>query len=258
MYYLMHYFYTKMIRIIVSRSYFVSSCTKRYLLSNLFIIGAIISVHAQQQTSNSEGAPDRKTALGIGLRILPYDAVGDPEYQLPALDVPFLFLNYSNSVSDRTTVQVGLGYGMNEAQMAETWRHIPPDSTYIKETYQRLHAVAMPLTIKYTPFKTNKRLQFHGYASLTPMFRRIKARETESLNGRSALREELYNETVSNFTAVASAGITLQYRLSDKWSAYAEGDLIYYSFERQHPITSLRKGAKGIGLNYNLNLRREK
>ncbi|WP_415837224.1 hypothetical protein [Pontibacter korlensis] len=83
---------------------------------------------------------------------------------------------------------------MNEASTAGISRHVALDSIYMKESYQRLQAVAIPLTFKYTPFKINKRLQFYGYAFFTPIVRHIKAQATESLNGGSAMRKDLYSE----------------------------------------------------------------
>ncbi|NDK54762.1 hypothetical protein [Pontibacter fetidus] len=72
------------------------------------------------------------------------------------------------------------------------------------------------------------------------------------------MKTELYNRNTSSFTAVASAGITMRYRFSAKWSAYAESDFAYYNFERKYSTISLKNGAKSIGLNYNFTWKREK
>ncbi|NDK54763.1 hypothetical protein [Pontibacter fetidus] len=150
------------------------------LLVAIIFIGIISAARAQQASSEKE-IQSGKSAIDIRLSVLPYDAVGTPEYRMPALDVPFIHLSYIQRLSDRANLQIGIGYGMNEAQQAGVSRHIKADSIYMKETYQHLSAVAIPFTFKWTPFNPGKRLQFYGSASFTPLYRHIKARATESL-----------------------------------------------------------------------------
>ncbi len=230
---------------------------RRVLIITIIILGVITSTMAQQNSSSDEETI-KKSFIGIGLRLMPYDAIGSPEYQMPALDVPFIQVNYSYRLNNRVVAQIGLGYGMNEASHVGVSRHIDVDSIYMKESYQQISAVAMPLSIRWTPFNLSRRLQFYGNASLIPLFRDVKVWANESLNGSASSRTELYNKTISEFTATISAGVFIQYSFSSRWSVYAEADLAHYNLEQRHLTTSFSKSSKGIGLNYNFNLKRDK
>src|SRR5690606_9769815 len=124
---------------------------RRTFLITIIVLGVITSTQAQQNYSSEEDTT-LKSSIGIGLRLMPYDAIGSPEYQMPALDVPFIQVSYSYELSNRVLAQISLGYGMNEASHVGVSRHIDVDSIYMKESYQQISAVAMPLSIRWTPF----------------------------------------------------------------------------------------------------------
>ncbi|WP_162056173.1 outer membrane beta-barrel protein [Pontibacter pamirensis] len=212
----------------------------------------VVSVQAQQQgASEPPSKVKRETFVGVGISVVPYEAVGNPKYRdMHGLGLPFITLHYGYRLSKRTSIQVGLGYGFNEMSMGGTSRYIKADSIYMKQSQQSISAVIAPIRLNYTPFNPNRRLQLSGHVSIAPVYRHIQARSTESLNGGSE-PIELYNDNSSSFTVVATAGLALSYRLSNRLSVYGEGTLSYFNFESQNART-LKNGSKGIGINYRL------
>lgn len=225
---------------------------KRLLLLSLFSLFAVLSVQAQQPTKDKpDEAAGSSSFLEVRVSAMPYEAVGKPKYyRMQGLGLPFISLHYGYRLSERATVQVGLGYGFNEMSGGGTARIISIDSIYFEQHFQRITAISVPFMIAYTPFNPNRRFQIYGNLSLAPVYRRITARASQSLQGKYE-NMELYNDESSSFTLVAMAGVTANYRLSKRLSVLADCSLSYFNFEYQNP-QSFRNNSKGIGLNYRL------
>lgn len=89
---------------------------KRLLLLSLFSLFAVVSVQAQQPTKdNIDEAAGNSSFLEVRVSAMPYEAVGKPKYyRMQGLGLPFISLHYGYRLSERATVQAGLGYGFNE------------------------------------------------------------------------------------------------------------------------------------------------
>ena len=129
-------------------------------------------------------------------------------------------------------------------------RFISPDSIYDKESYQLLRAIVFPVTLKFTPFNPNKRLQIFANASIAPVFGHIKAKATENYKGE--ISTVLYDEETTSLTLISTAGLTLNYRLSKRLDGYIDGLLWYKNLNFQRPDPYYKPKSVGVGLNYRL------
>lgn len=93
-------------------------------------------------------------------------------------------------------------------------------------------------------------MQLYANASLVPVLGHIKARATESLNGSSNV---LYDEEMYSLNVIATGGLTLSYKFSDRLDAYIDAVLLYKNFNFDRPNRRFYENKSvGIGINYSL------
>ncbi|WP_299758853.1 hypothetical protein [uncultured Pontibacter sp.] len=109
--------------------------------------------------------------------------------------------------------------------------------------------------MKFNPFNPYKRLQVYANATLAPVIGHIKATGTESLEGETS---EIYNEEHASVNVVATAGLTANYKMSECLDIFADGMFLYRSLHNRGALLHHKPMSVGVGLNYNLNLKREK
>jgi hypothetical protein len=232
--------------------YFVSTVYLKHLLFLLvFSLVAVVVAQAQQQDSvKSLPVPEKKSFIGVGLSNTGYYVAGKRKYEVMGGVMPFLTLHYGYRLSKRATFQLGVGYGRNEMSLYGGGTYVSPDSVSSIESHQNIRAIVFPLTLKYTPFNPYKRFQLYGNVSLAPVIGNIKARATENYRNSST---QLYDEEMSSITVIATAGLTLNYRLNNKLSLFADGILFYKNFQFDRPNPNfLDYASAGVGLNYRL------
>ncbi|WP_299758851.1 outer membrane beta-barrel protein [uncultured Pontibacter sp.] len=217
----------------------------------LFLLLSPFAVVAQQ-TSNPDST-ENKFYIGIELSNTPYPIMGELKHESFSSIMPIVQANFGYRLNKRTIVQVGLGYGANEINGHGTGSLRDGKLSMIQD-HQRIRGVVTPLTLKWTPFNPYKRLQLYANASLAPVFGHMKARATETYDEDVTV---LYDDKFYTFDLVATAGLTLNYRLSKRIDLYADGILFYKNFFFEPRSSSLYESKSvGVGLNYNLNLKR--
>jgi hypothetical protein len=186
--------------------------------------------------------------FGANINTTGYPIKGDSKYRYFSGITPIINLHYGYKLSKRSTIQVGIGYGANKINGASI-RYVSADSVYEEYTSQHVKGIVTPLTFKFNPFSTYNRLQVLVNASLVPIFGHIKAKATESLDGDI---EVLYNEESKTFDLVATAGLTVNYKLNNRLDIYLDGLLAYKHFQFQRPDRYYKPRSVGIGINFNL------
>lgn len=187
--------------------------------------------------------------VGIGLNITHYPIMGDLKYKYFVGIKPFANINYGYRLSKRATIQLGIGYGANKGSVTYG-RYVSADTIYEETNYQHIRGIVLPVTLKFTPFNPNRRLQLYANASLAPIFGHIKAKASESYEGITTV---LYDEQSSTFDIVATAGLTLNYKISKRLDGYIDGILFYKNLNFQRPARRVYENKSvGIGINYNL------
>ncbi|MCX2740483.1 outer membrane beta-barrel protein [Pontibacter anaerobius] len=224
---------------------------KTSFLTLLLLLSSFAAV--AQQASNPDST-DNKFFVGVGLSNTSYPIMGELKHESFSAIKPFVIVNFGYRLNKRTAIQIGLGYGANEINGYTTAVSNGKYGNFHK--YQRIRGVVTPLTLKWTPFNPYKRLQLYANASLAPVFGHMKTRATETYDEDITV---LYDEKFYTFDLVATAGLTLNYRLNKRIDLYADGILFYKNFFFEPRSSSIYEGKSvGAGLNYNLNLRREK
>ncbi|MBF9255679.1 outer membrane beta-barrel protein [Pontibacter sp. 172403-2] len=219
---------------------------KPYILSLLF---SVLFCSAMAQQSPSPDSTESRFFVGIGLNITHYPIMGEDKYLYFGGIKPFVNINYGYRLSKRATIQLGIGYGANEIN-GSYGRYVSADTTYEVADYQHIRGIVLPVTLKLTPFNPNRRLQLYANASLAPIFGHIKAKATESFEGTSTV---VYDEQSPTFDIVATAGLTLNYKISKRLEGYMDGILYYKNLNFQRPARRFYENKSvGIGINYNL------
>jgi len=226
----------------------LNEINRKTLFALLFLF--VLSFTAVAQQSPSPDSTESRFFVGIGLNITHYPIMGNlVKYKYFGGIKPFVNINYGYRLSKRATIQLGIGYGANEIN-GSYGRYVSADTTYEVADYQHIRGIVLPVTLKLTPFNPNRRLQLYANASLAPIFGHIKAKATESFEGNTTV---VYDEQSPTFDIVATAGLTLNYKISKRLDGYVDGILFYKNLNFQRPARRFYEHKSvGIGINYNL------
>lgn len=224
---------------------------KTLLLSLLLLLFSFAAV--AQHTASSD-ITENKLFVGVGISNTNYPIMGETKHEVINTIVPIANVHVGYKLNKRTTVQLGIGYGANEIN---GYRIAVSGGNYGDfHRYERIRGIVTPLTVKWTPFKPYKRLQLYANASLAPVFGHMKARATETYDEEVIT---LYDDKFYTFDLVATAGLSLNYRLNKRLDIYADGILLYKNLYFLPASGNYFRGkSAGIGLNYNLTLKRER
>ncbi|MBD1397519.1 outer membrane beta-barrel protein [Pontibacter sp. JH31] len=192
-------------------------------------------------------ATNSKYYVGASLSNISYMIIKDQSKESGSFS-PVVFLNAGYQLNKRIILQAGIGYGQNKFDGGSIY-YKSTDSTIYYNDYRRTRGIAIPLTLRFTPFNPNKRLQLHGTASIVPAFGTIKAYRTEEMDG---IKTTTYDADVSEFNLIGTAGLMVNYRLSERFDGYIEGNLIYKNFSGSSNYANSRPRSEGLGLNYKL------
>ncbi|WP_266203698.1 hypothetical protein [Pontibacter kalidii] len=165
-------------------------------------------------------------------------------------------LHVGFKLSPRTRVQAGFSYGTAEIDHSYIYVEAEDRLIYYDEV-ARTRGVAMPITVEYRLFYPFRKLQFYATGMFTPIYSTTRLQKTES---RDEVTTITYDENASGFNAYLTAGFGIGYPVTKRLDAYFN----YYMISRSINNGLRRKdeypypGSLAIGLNYNLNLKREK
>lgn len=106
----------------------------------------------------------------------------------------------------------------------------------------------MPVTLQYTPFNPDKRLQLYATAKFVPVFGSTNIRGIKSYAGTSTISER----EGSGISAFFIGGLLLKYKINDRLDAYIEGNLLYKDLRCNSNYANSRPMSLGLGLDYKL------
>lgn len=223
------------------------SALSRPLLLFLFAFTLALPVLGQH---SEIGSPESKYFIGIGLNNTQYPIMGEPKHESFSTIIPMVNVNVGYQLNKRTTIQIGVGYGANEINGVGTGS-LRDGELGMSYRYQHIRGIVTPLTLKWTPFNTYKRLQLYANASLAPIFGHMKARATD-VYGEDVIL--LYDDKFYTFDLSATVGLTLNYKINKRFEGYIDGILMNKNLYFQRPTTSFftQQASIGIGLNYRL------
>jgi len=161
---------------------------------------------------------------------------------------PIALLNAGYQLNKRTILQVGVGYGQHKLD-GRANHYKSADSTIYSHNYRRTWGVAVPITIRYTPFNPDKRLLLYGTASLIPAFGSVESFRTEEKDG---VKNTIYSSHGMAFNVMATAGLMLNYRISKRLDGYIEANIFNRSLNQLSNYPNPRPKSVGLGLNFKL------
>ncbi|TPE42753.1 hypothetical protein [Pontibacter mangrovi] len=169
---------------------------------------------------------------------------------------PYASMYMGYKLNKRVRLQTGIWYGTDNQDWSYTYVESEDNLIHYNET-SKTRGVGVPITMEYMLFYPLKRLQFYGTGMFTPMYSTTQAAKTEQEGG---IETVIYNEKTSGLNAYLTGGFGLGYNINSRLDAYFNYYMISRSFRRklaprdEYPYP----GSLAIGLNYNLNLKREK
>ena len=160
--------------------------------------------------------------------------------------IPVAHFNLGYRLSKRVQLELGLSYGRNRGdELRGTYYGYNDTIIYHSESWEH-RGVAMPLTIKYTPFNLNKRLNLYGTASLIPVIGEVNRQLSETYEGE---RTVTYSAHDSGLYLHATAGLLLNYKFSKKLEGHTKANLLIEDLKIKNYY---RPKSLSVGLNYNL------
>lgn len=231
---------------------------KTFLLSLLLsfaTLAAVAQVRPGSALMQRPVTPDStrsKFYIGVELSSVSY-VVADYYKKVGGTFTPLAHVHVGYRLSERASLQVGLAYGATDDNY-ESIYYKAADSTIYRSTRLSNRGLAIPLTLQLTPFNPGRRLNFYATASLVPIIGEVRDQRSETLDGKTDIKYSAYD---SGIYTVATAGVVLNYKISKSFEVYGKANLLYKELKRESEYAKQARSV-AIGLNYNLNLKREK
>lgn len=213
----------------------------------LALLLSLPAIAQQKEPSQTAATPKNNFFVGGMISSIGYDVKGKTKYGSLGVS-PSLLVHVGYQISERASIQVGLGYG-KDVFFRNSFRRYSSDSIYVAHKMSQVKALVTPITLKITPFNPQKRLQLYANTALVPLIGSIRANSNEIRNSEF---KRLYNEHIYSFNLVATAGLTVNYRFNSRFDAFIDSELVSIS------LHDLKKPAfdnhipLGIGINYRL------
>ncbi len=208
----------------------------------------LVTLNANAQHISSPDSSEKRTFIGAELSTTGYYVIGKPKYMFKMGVMPYLTVHYGYQLSKRASIQAGIGYGANMGTIYSS-RYASADSVYDVTGTQDIKALVMPVTLRFTPFNPQKRLQLYMHATLAPVIGHIKASSSESFDGNT---KEVYNENYNSLNVVATAGLSADYKISNRYTGFINSTLFYQNLHKRGRVHQSQPFYFGIGVNYNL------
>ena len=205
----------------------------------------LFSLAAVAQRSAPADTTARKFFVGVGASNASYHLQFDNK-SLHGRFTPVSTVYAGYKFNSKLSLQIGFAYGARNLNSSATYYKSVDSTIYLNQSY-RTQGFSMPITLRYNLLNLSQRLQFYGTASLIPTYGTAHQKHTETLDGNTTVT---YNSKGSGFNLITTAGIGLNYRISNRLDGYGELLLL----NRNLATFNIRPTQPnfGIGLNYRL------
>ncbi|WP_439880941.1 hypothetical protein ACSX1A_17550 [Pontibacter sp. MBLB2868] len=143
-------------------------------------------------------------------------------------------------------LQIGVGFGRDKESGVSSIYYGRNDTIIYYNRSRDNHGVAVPLLVQYTPFNPDRRLNFYVTASLIPVFGEVNQHESETFEGET---KDTYEAHDSGIYVLATAGLVLNYKISQRFEVYGKGNLLYKDLQG-YSYYAERAKSVAVGLNY--------
>ncbi len=227
---------------------------KTLVLSVMLLVCSLAA--AAQANPDSTIKSLKRVYVGVEISGVPY-SMWDPVKKLSGGITPILHLHAGYKLSQRVNLQIGLTYGREREDRLSGIYYGYNDTIIYHFHKSEMKGVAMPITIQINPFRTQRKLRVSATASLAPIIGSVWHQYSEEYEG---TRKVTYEDEDAGIYLVATAGVQLNYKISNRLDAFGKVNLMYKDILNYSYFSFMSKSSKsiGIGLNYNFNLKRGK
>ena len=225
-----------------------------------FILFSLFSIAATAQESYSKSASGKQLFIGLGLSTtsfqLNFYKNFDADLQQSGTITPVPYLHIGYQLNERAKMQIGVAYGKKNQHSFAT-SYLGGGKTKEFHNEYRSQGVAIPVTIQFILFDTNKRFPFYTTGSIIPVYGSTRLRGSIVEN---KITTTPYDYEAKGFNIFGTGGFGFQYNVSKRFNGFAEILLLKGNLAgggqspfRRNRIKYMRfYNAFGIGLNYNL------
>ncbi|MET3539455.1 hypothetical protein ABID22_000156 [Pontibacter aydingkolensis] len=183
--------------------------------------------------------------VGVEFSSIYYRMVKD-ERTVSGEIIPVAHFNLGYRLSKRVQLELGVTYGRNKDNVLRGTYYGYNDTIIHHYEGWKHSGIAVPLTVKYTPFNLSRRLNLHATASLIPVLGEVNQQLSEVYKGETKITYDAHD---SGLYLHATAGLLLNYKLSKKLEAYTKANLFIEDLRIKNYY---RPKSLSLGLNYNL------
>ncbi|WP_299758850.1 outer membrane beta-barrel protein [uncultured Pontibacter sp.] len=220
---------------------------KTIFLSLLLSVATLAAIAQVQPDSAMMSA--KRFYAGLELSSISYN-MWDNIKKVGGGFTPIAHVHLGYRLTKIMNIQAGLTYGREKEDVLSGIYYGQNDTIINYYRSKNIYGVAMPLTVQFTPFNPNRKLQLYATASFIPVIGSVWHQYSEEYEGNRVITFEVEDSGIS---AIATAGLQLNYRISSRLEGYGKANLLYRNVGQESAYARTAKSV-AVGLNYSFNL----
>ncbi len=189
---------------------------------------------------------NRKFYVGLEFSTISY-GMQNYDTKVGGMFTPYIHLNFGYKLSRRLNVQLGLARGKTNENQESIYYKTEDSTIYMNYSWSN-RGVAIPLTVQFTPFNPERRLNFYASASVIPVIGEVNQEHSETFQGETKTTFKAHD---SGIYFLATVGLILNYKISERFECYGKTNLLYKDLGHN---SEYGKRAKSIAIGVNFKL----
>jgi hypothetical protein len=214
-----------------------------------FILSISVLTAIAQASPDSTGKPLKRVYVGVELSSISY-TMWNPAKEVGGGVTPIAHINAGYKLTKSLNLQMGMTYGRKNVDELSGIYYGENDTIINHYRASKKKALAIPLTVQFTPFGAyqSQRLRLSATASFVPILGSVWHQQSEEYEGQ---REVTYEGEDSGVYAIVTAGLQMNYKISNRLDGFGKINLYYKNVGHYSYYATMARSI-GIGLNYNL------
>lgn len=220
---------------------------KTLFLSFILSISTLAVIAQTNPDSTSKHL--KRVFIGVELSSISY-TMWNPAKEVGGGVTPVAHINAGYKLTKSLNLQMGITYGRKNVDELSGIYYGENDTIINHYRARKIQALAVPITAQFTPFGAhqNHRLRLSATASFVPILGSSWHQQSEEFEGQ---REITYEGEDSGVYAIVTAGLQLNYKISNRLDGFGKINLYYKNVGHYSYYATMARSV-GIGLNYNL------